>query len=224
MRHIVSALALLACATPALAQHNHPPAQQQGGHAHGAGHSHEGGQLPEGWKARPDRANSDMTKLHFMPMSGGYHAITGPAALLYRPADQARGVYTVQARFNQRKAPTHPEAYGIFYGGRNLESGTQEYFYFLVRGDGKYAVKHRAGDEVHDIRDWTEHAAIRKQDRNGRASNLVSVAVNAAAVTLIVNGTRVAQFPRTQMGATDGVYGLRINHNLDVLVDRLAKR
>ncbi|HEX8673617.1 MAG TPA: hypothetical protein VF710_17105 [Longimicrobium sp.] len=218
MRQILFAAALLACATPALAQHNHAPAQQ------GAEHSHEGGQLPDGWKARPDRADSDMSKLHFMPMSGGFHAITGPAAIVYRPADQARGVYTVQARFNQRKAPTHPEAYGIFYGGRNLETGTQEYFYFLVRGDGKYAVKHRAGSEVHDIRDWTEHAAIHKQDRNGRASNLVSVAVNATAVTLIVNGTRVAQFPRTQMGATDGVHGLRINHNLDVLVDRISRR
>lgn len=165
-----------------------------------------------------------MTKLHLMPMNGGYHAITGPAALLYRPADQARGTYTVQARFNQRKAPTHPEAYGIFIAGRGLESGTQEYLYFLVRGDGKYAVKHRAGTEVHDIRDWTEHAAIRKQDRSGRASILVSVGVNATAVTLIVNGTRVAQFPRSRVGNADGVYGLRINHNLDVLVDHVARR
>lgn len=223
MRTILPALALLACATPALAQHNHPPAQQQG-HAHGAGHAHQGGQLPEGWKARPDRANADMAKLHFMAMGGGYHAITGPAALLYRPADVARGTYTVQARFNQRKAPTHPEAYGIFYGGRNLETAAQEYFYFLVRGDGKYAVKHRAGDEVHDIRDWTEHAAIRKQDGDGKASNLVSVAVNPTAVTLMVNGASVAQFPRSQMSATDGTYGLRINHNLDVLVDSVARR
>lgn len=216
MRTVVTLLAVLACAAPAAAQE----------HAHGQqGHAHEMGVLPAGWKARLDRADSDMSNVHFNAMSGGYHAILGPAALFYRPADQARGSYTVEARFNQRKAPQHPEAYGVFIGGRGLEGAAQEYFYFLVRGDGKFAVKHRAGSEVHDIQDWTEHAAIRKQNAAGVASNLVSVRVADTGVSLVVNGTRVAQFPRTAMtvAGTNGVHGLRINHNLDVLVDQYRR-
>jgi len=216
MRKILPFVAVLAFATPLAAQHNHGHAQGQQGHAH------EMGVLPEGWKARLDRG-TDMSRVHFMSMSGGYHAILGPAAVFYRPADQARGMYTVQARFNQRKAPTHPEAYGLVYGARGLEGEAQEYFYFLVRGDGKYSVRHRAGSEVHTLQDWTDHAAVVKQDAAGVASNLLAVRVGETTVDLMVNGTRVAQYPRTQMSATDGVHGLRINHNLDVLVDQYSK-
>lgn len=222
MRIAASLLAVLACAAPLAAQeHNHGQGQ------HGQqGHEHDMGVLPRGWTARLDRANADMKTVHFMEMNGGYHAILGPAGLFYRPADQARGSYTVQARFNQRKAPTHPEAYGVFIGGKGLEGAQQEYFYFLIRGDGKYAVKHRAGSEVHDIQDWTEHAAIRKQNAQGVANNLVAVQVADAGVTLLVNGTRVASFPRTAVtaAATSGTYGLRINHNLDVVVNEFSRR
>jgi hypothetical protein len=214
MRNIVSLIAVLACATPVAAQHNHGQAQG------GTSHSHAAGQLPAGWKARPDRANADTSAIHFMAMDGGFHAVLGPAAIFYRPADQARGAYTLQARFNQRKAPTHPEAYGLMLGGRGLEGPDLQYFYFLVRGDGKFAVKHRAGAEVHDIQDWTEHAAITKQNAQGVASNLVAVQVADTGLTLMVNGTAVATFPQIRGQGTEGVYGLRINHNLDVLVDQ----
>jgi hypothetical protein len=220
MRTIVSLIAVLACAAPVAAQqHNHSHGSAGGQQ----GHAHEMGVLPAGWKARLDRG-TDMSRVHFMEMSGGYHAILGPAALFYRPADQARGSYTVQARFNQRKAPAHPEAYGLFYGAQGLAGEAQEYFYFLVRGDGKFAVKHRAGTEVHDVQDWTEHAAIQKQNAAGVASNLVAVQVADTGVSLLVNGTQVAHFPRTAMTptGTSGTYGLRINHNLDVLVDQYS--
>jgi hypothetical protein len=218
MRKILPFVAVLALATPVAAQHNHGQQGQQGQQ----GHAHEMGVLPAGWQARLDRG-TDMSRVHFMAMDSGYHAILGPAAVFYRPADQARGMYTVQARFNQRKAPTHPEAYGLVYGARGLEGEAQEYFYFLVRGDGKYSVRHRAGSEVHTLQDWTEHAAVKKQDSAGVASNVLAVRVGETTVDLSVNGTRVAQYPRTQMSATDGVHGLRINHNLDVHVDQYRK-
>lgn len=218
MRNIVCLIAALACATPLAAQeHNHTQGQQ--------GHAHEMGVLPEGWKARLDRANGDMNAVHFRPMNGGYHAILGPAAIFYRPADQATGSYTVQARFNQRKAPTHPEAYGLIIGGRGLEGADQQYFYFLIRGDGKYSIRHRAGSEVHTLQDWTESAAIRKQNAAGVASNVVAVQMAESGVSLMVNGTRVTTLPRANVtpAGTNGVYGLRINHNLDVLVDQFSR-
>ena len=224
MRNVVTMMALLACAAPAAAQQQHNHGQGQA-HSHGqAGHAHEMGVLPAGWKARLDRADAKMSDVHFMRMSGGYHAILGPAALFYRQTDRARGRYTVQARFNQRKAPNHPEAYGLFFGGQALEGAAQEYFYFLVRGDGKFSVRHRAGSEVHTLQDWTENSAIVKQDSAGKASNRVAVQVTQTAMNMMVNGTRVATFPRNSGTKTDGIFGMRINHNLDVLVDEYSRR
>jgi hypothetical protein len=35
-------------------------------------------------------------------------------------------------------------------------------------------------------------------------------------VRLLVNGAQVAALPGSHVGSTDGVVGLRVNHNLDV--------
>ena len=51
-----------------------------------------------------------------------------------------------------------------------------DYFYFLVRGDGKYMVRHRATNgEVHTVVDWTESPAVHKQNEAGAASNTLAV-------------------------------------------------
>jgi hypothetical protein len=78
-------------------------------------------------------------------------------------------------------------------------------------------VKHRAGSEVHTIMDWTENAAVQKQHANGKATNTLTVdATKADSVRLLVNGSEVAALPLSKFGGTDGVVGLRVNHNLDV--------
>ena len=70
--------------------------------------------------------------------------------------------------------------------------------------------------------DWTDNAAVHKQDANGKATNTVSVdASKPDSVRLSVNGTQVAALPGAHVGSTDGFVGLRVNHNLDVHVVRL---
>ena len=65
--------------------------------------------------------------------------------------------------------------------------------------------------------DWTENAAVHKQDAAGKATNTVTVdASKADSVRLKVNGTQVAAMAGGHMGSTDGIVGLRVNHNLDV--------
>ena len=178
--------------------------------------------LPSGWTVRLDdkerRYTPDDTR--FEKMGSGYHVTSGPAALYYDAKDQVTGAFTATASFGQRKAPTHPEAYGLFIGGSDVASPQQQYFYFLVRGDGKYFVAHRAGTDVHKIVDWTESAAVKKQDENGAASNAVAMQVTADSVHLSVNGQRVQSFAKSALHGfnTDGQVGLRVNHNLDVHV------
>jgi hypothetical protein len=123
----------------------------------------------------------------------------------------------VSATFTQTKAPTHPEAYGLFVGGKNLDKPEQEYGYLVIRGDGKYMIKHRAGAEVHTIQDWTEHPKLNKQDAAGKATNTVSIEVGDTHVKMFVNGEEVKQWEKAYWQG-EGQLGLRINHNLDVHV------
>ena len=106
--------------------------------------------LPDGWNRRFDRAGVDVTKFEFFKAGDGLHATTGPAGIVWKDEhSNLKGNYRISATFLQTKAPAHPEAYGLIIGGKNLDKDNQEYGYFVIRGDGKYMVKHRAGAEVH---------------------------------------------------------------------------
>jgi hypothetical protein len=186
-------------------------------------HKVAGGALPAGWQVRLDdkdrnRYTADDTK--FVTMGPGYHVTSGPAALYYNASHTAPGdTYTVTTTLVQTKAPAHPEAYGIFISGRNLEdSEKQDYAYFLVRGTGEFLVNHRAGKDVHKIIPWTAHASVNKADAAGKATNTLVADIGADSVRFKVNGTTVASIPRDHYRNTSGIAGLRVNHNLDVHV------
>jgi hypothetical protein len=194
-------------------------AQISGGKAHDPDIKANGGALPVGWQGRTDSPNAKLADAKFVAMGPGFHVTSGPAAIYWRDANTVSRPFTASATFTQTKAPMHPEAYGIFFMGRSLQGLDQSYAYFLVRGDGKFMVKHRAGSEVHTIMDWTDNAAVHKADANGKATNtLVVDASRADTVRLLVNGTQVATLPASHLGSTVGAVGLRVNHNLDVHV------
>jgi hypothetical protein len=172
--------------------------------------------LPAGWSMRLDRENVP-TQPKFVTMGDGFHVTSGPAAIYYNPAHVVSGDYRVSATFTQTKAPTHPEAYGLFVGGSNLDKPEQEYGYIVIRGDGKYMIKHRAGAEVHTIQEWTEHPKLNKQDAEGKATNTVTIEAAGNKVRMLVNGEEVKSWERSYWKA-DGQLGLRINHQLDVHV------
>lgn len=208
MRRLLLTLALAAAASPLAAQGHEHHGQQQ--HQHGAG-----GALPAGWHARLDRADARMEDLTFAQMGDGFHVTTGPAVILWNPANAASGEFRAHATFTQTRAPQHPEAYGLVLAGKNLDTAP-DYFYFIVRQDGKYMVRHRAPDgDVHTLVDWTEHAAVTKADAQGKATNALAAEASAAGVRFTVNGQQVAELPNVRL---DGVVGLRVNHNLDVHV------
>ena len=187
-------------------------------------HKVAGGALPAGWMGRTDRATDKLTDAKFVAMGSGFHATSGPAAIFWNPKTITSGPFTATTTLTQTKAPTHPEAYGIFFMGKDLDTPTQAYMYFIVRGDGKYMVNHRAGEAVHKLIPWTDNAAIVKADANGKATNKLTVdATKADSVRLLVNGTQVAALPVNQLfGSTNGLVGLRVNHNLDVHIGDLT--
>ena len=179
------------------------------------------GQLPAGWQARTDK-DAPLDGVKFAPMGGGVHATTGPAVILWRPADQVEGDFALAASFTQTRAPEHPEAYGLFVGGKALQSPEQSYTYFLVRQDGKFLIKTRTGTTTTNVTTgWAEHPAVVKADAAGKATNALRVEQAGGRVRFLVNGTEVHSAAAADV-ATGGQAGLRINHNLDVHVDGLV--
>ena len=204
MRSIPVALLALSIAVPATAQHDTDRAV--------AG----GGQLAPGWLARTDRGQ-DFDNIKFEEKGTGWDISVGPAVTLYRESDMAHGDYTISATLEQLSSKGHGHGTGLIFGGRNLQSPNQLYSYFLVRGDGSYIIKTRTGDGTAEIVGWTKHAAINESEL-AHMSNEVTVRVAGNNVIFMVNGTEVNRVAKSEM-YTDGIGGIRLNHNLDMHID-----
>ena len=178
-------------------------------------------ELPAGWKVRVDRSDASAADVKFWNMPPGWHTTTGPAAILYNPANSASGEYRLESE-SFLFPGEHLEGFGVFFGGKNLDQDTQTYTYFLIRKDGRFIVKVREGAATRTLIPWTEHAAIVKHPGGeATAKNVLAVQVGKENVEFFVNGQRVGTLPRAQL-PTDGTVGLRINHHLNVHVTTLT--
>jgi hypothetical protein len=186
-------------------------------------------QAPEGWTFRvdpsrnpndPDRSN----EVAFAKMEPGFHVTTGPAAVLYNPANTATGTYTLKGTFHLMKPSSHNNYYGLVFGGNSLDGPQQNYLYFLVGQNGSYVIKHRAGNTMtHDVQARTPHEAVAKPNAEGKSENALEVRVGADKIDYVINNVVVHSTPKTGMTArTDGIWGARINHQLDVHVTNLG--
>jgi hypothetical protein len=184
---------------------------------------------PAGWKQRVDRSTNASDPdaagaIKFVTMGAGFHATNPQAAVYWNPSNTATGAYTVKGTFVLQKPSGHNNYYGIVFGGADLDGAKQAYIYFLVAQDGSFIVKHRAGDAaVHDVKARTVSDAVKKPGADGKSTNALEVRVQADKIDYVVNGTVVTSTPKTGMTAkTDGIYGIRVNHLLEVHVDGFA--
>jgi hypothetical protein len=129
----------------------------------------------------------------------------------------------LKGNFTLVKPSDHTNYYGLVFGGSNLDGPQQTYIYFLVAQDGSYLIKQRAGDATTNDVARNVNAAVRKPGANGSSVNALEVRVQADKVDYVVNGTVVHSTPKSGATAkTDGLYGFRVNHRLEVMVDGLA--
>jgi len=181
----------------------------------------QGTGIPAGFTAITDDTTAQITNARYVTKAGSWEVTTGPAHIVFAARDTARGAYTASTSFTQLEAPRHPEGYGIFVGGRDLESRNRAYTYFLVRGNGEFLVKQRVGAKVTAVLPWRSNPAVPKADSSGKASYRLAVHVDADSVHFLVNDQQVAALKAGTV-ATDGVAGLRINHNLHVTTAPIA--
>lgn len=180
---------------------------------------------PEGWASRTDEGDTARSAVRLEPAEGGVRVRPGPRAIYWRTGDSARDSYRVGASFTQLERAGAPESYGLFVGGRDLKGPGQDYLYFLVRQTGEYLVKHRAGDETHGLVAWTGHPAVRAFEESADSLvNELTVESREGRVRFLVNGTAVDSLERAPMLNTDGTFGVRVNHRLDVRVTGLEHR
>ena len=186
-------------------------------------------QAPKGWMVRADRSTSASDPdaagtIKFVTMGTGFHATNPQAAVYWNPANTATGAYTLKGTFTLMKPSGHTNYYGLVFGGSGLEGAAQSYTYFLVAQDGTWLVKRRNGDTAtSDVLPKTASDAVKKPDASGKSTNALEVRVAADKIEYVVNGTVVGTTPKSaQMPKTDGIYGIRVNHLLEVHVDGLA--
>lgn len=185
-------------------------------------------QAPEGWRVRIDRSQSeqdpdDTRDLKFTTMGKGFHVTGGPAGTFWNPANTVTGDYTATATFTLMKPSSHVNYYGLTFGGADLGGANQNYLYFLVAQNGTYVVRHRAGNDVHDVQLRTPHDAIRRPDAKGQSTNTLEVRVSGNTISYVANGTVVHTTPKSGFTAkTDGIVGIRVNHLLDVHIEGFA--
>jgi hypothetical protein len=185
-------------------------------------------QAPKGWLERVDRSTSASDPdapgpIKFVAMGTGFHATNPQAAVFWNPANTMTGAYSLKGTFTLVKPSGHNNYYGLVLGGSGLDGASQNYIYFLVAQDGSWLVKHREGDATtHDVAK-AANAAVVKPGADGKSVNALEVRVAADKVDFMVNGTTVHSAPKTGMLAkTDGIYGIRVNHLLEVHVDNFA--
>jgi hypothetical protein len=185
-------------------------------------------QSPKGWKVRVDRSTSATDpdaagSISFVTSGSGFHATNPQAAVFWNPSDSATGTYTLKGTFTLLKPSGHTNYYGLVFGGSDLEGPQQQYLYFVVAQNGTWLIKRRNGDATEIVSPKTPSDAVKKPDETGKSTNALEVRVGADKIDYVVNGQVVHSTPKTGATAkTEGIYGIRVNHLLDVQIDDLA--
>ena len=185
----------------------------------------EGLPFPEGWEVRFDREGASMDDLYLVAMPPGLHVTTGPAVIAYHPDSVATGDFRIESETFLFDPEGRREAFGFFVGGSDLQGSDQRYTYFLLREGGEFLVKTRSGAETGEVEGWTAHPAIvsfaTKPEDAGTAKNVLAFEATGDELRFSVNGELLWTGPREGL-ATDGIFGLRVNHGLNLHVTTIA--
>ena len=194
-----------------------------------------GGITAKGWQGKVDpgaaKTGLSINDSKVSQEGSTINMAVGPAAVYWNPANTAKGDYSVKATFKEGK-PTadHPHSYGVFIGGKSLDTDKPNLMYCVVYSNGDYLIRQfiAGGNGVGQVSKRTPHAAVNKAGADGSATNEVGWVVKGNKADCVVNGQTVASLDKAEvvgadkLESTDGVYGIRVSHNVNVAVTGLA--
>jgi hypothetical protein len=197
-----------------------------------------GGVTAPGWQGIIDptsaKAGRTVNDSKFAREGDALKLTIGPAATYWNPSNTATGTYTVKATFAETAmsvASGHSHPYGLFIGGNNLATPEKAtYLYCVTYGDGAYLVRGFNGLTPFTVTRKTPNPAVKSTTAGGDVTNEVAWNVTPEQAQCVVNGTVVATVKKADIVAAgkldslDGMYGIRVSHNLDVVVSGLTKK
>lgn len=174
--------------------------------------------FPEGWVVRTPAGRDPGEAVFFRRMGQGVHVTAGPTAVYFHPDSTVRGAFRVSGSFWQAGDPSPEEGHGIVLGVGQRPGMPPAYVYFLVRGDGRFAVGRAVGGAMEPLIDWRRHEAVPERPPGLSARTELAVEAGAGSVRFLVEGREVARVDRSRLPPVDGVYGFRIGRDDDIHV------
>ena len=186
-----------------------------------------------GWQGKVDasaaKKGATVNDSRFASNGANVDVKTGPAGIFWNPGNTASGNYEVKSAFTEHhQSAGHPHAYGVFIGGSDLSTDQQAYAYCIAYADGSYSVKYFNGNDVTNVVDRAQSAAVHKADANGQATNEVGWRVKDGTASCVINGTEVKSWKAAdltgagKLKSLDGIYGVRVSHNIDITMTPLT--
>jgi hypothetical protein len=199
-----------------------------------------GGITAPGWQGAVDRAsagfNHTVKDSKFVLEGGVFKLNIGPAAVYWNPANTANGDYTIKGTFHEATFQTvndHPHPYGPFIGGTKLGETGMSLLYCTAFGDGSFIVRgftNATPPEWGPSRRKTPNPAVNKAEGIGKpVTQEIALSVKGDAVSCTINGTEVWKATKAdvvgagKLESTDGIFGIRVSHNVDVEVKGFGK-
>lgn len=195
-----------------------------------------GGITAPGWMGAVDAgAKGTINDSKFEMMGNDLHGTIGPAAIYWNPKNTASGDYTVSATITDLKPGSagHPHPAGVFIGGSNLDTPKKTLVYCTVYSNGNVLVRGFSEGTVFTLtpgRAGVANAAVKQPGADGTSVNTVAWQVKGGRAECLVNGTSVAGYNKDEivgagkLSSLDGIYGIRVSHNMDVKIAGLAKK
>ena len=190
-----------------------------------------GGIFVTGWMGRPDSGAVNDARLS--QEGADLRVQTGPAISYWNPANTASGSYTVKATFTEAKQTmNHPHPFGVFIGGNDLGTDQQTLLYCVAYRNGKPLVRGFSGTTSFNIlalrRQDPPHPAVHIAAADQPVTQEIAWHVMGGTAECLINGQSIGKWDAaTTTGAgklksLDGVYGIRVAHNIDVKVSGLS--
>jgi len=193
-----------------------------------------GGITVKGWQGRVDTGNRQGLTINdskLAPEGTAWRLMTGAAALYWSPANAGKGDFSVKATFTEPKQSyNHPHPYGVFIGGKGLDTETPQALYCAAYRNGNYIVRGFSGGKVFQVvgKPVPNDAVKKAESPEAQVVQDVSMSVRGDKVECTINGTSVWSAAKAdvtgdgKLESTDGVTGIRVSHNSDALVTNFA--
>ena len=194
-----------------------------------------GGITAKGWQGSVDagaaKKGQTINDSKFEEKGGTFSIHAGSPSTYWNPANVAKGDYTVSGTFTEAKmSASHPHPYGIFIGGSDLGTEKPSYAYCVAYGDGTALVRGFSNGQVVNFFKRQPHAAVAKAEAGSPVTQTIAWSVKGDRAECSINGTVVAGFAKAdlvgegKLASSDGIYGIRVAHNVDVVVKGFGKK